>query len=424
MSRAHYAVLLAVGAVALVAGRGEAVASGFALREQSDSLLGQAFAGQNAYATDPSVIFFNPAGMSVLDGTRVSASASFIFPNIEFDNHGSTTAIGPGLLGTDEGGDIGENALVPAFYAMTSLGDLRIGIGINSPFGLSTEYENGTIPRFVALDSSIRTINVNPVVSYQVTPWLALGVGAQIQRADARLTNAGFFGQLGEGEVELQADDVGFGFTAGALITPRPGTRIGIGFRSSVSHTLDGEAEVHVPVLGTTTMDASADLDTPETLGLSLSQQVTDRLSLSGSIEWTNWSRFDELRVEFNSGAPDAVTQENWHDTYFFAVGADYRLTDKLVLRSGLAYDQSPVSDKFRTARLPDEDRYWVAVGGTYAVTDAISIDAGYTHIFVKDASINEGFDAVPGPGALPGTVRGDYEEGIDIFGVQVNIRI
>jgi long-chain fatty acid transport protein len=92
MSRAHYTALHAVGAVALVAGPGEAVASGFALREQSGSLLGQAFAGQNAYATDPSVIFFNPAGMSVLDGTRVSASASFIFPNLEFDNHGSTTA--------------------------------------------------------------------------------------------------------------------------------------------------------------------------------------------------------------------------------------------------------------------------------------------------------------------------------------------
>src|SRR5213593_3450365 len=114
MSRANRTALLAAGAAVFVAASGEAVASGFALREQSGSLLGQAFAGQNAYATDPSVIFFNPAGMSALDGTRVSASASFIFPNIEFDNHGSTTAIGPGLLGTDEGGDIGENALVPA----------------------------------------------------------------------------------------------------------------------------------------------------------------------------------------------------------------------------------------------------------------------------------------------------------------------
>jgi long-chain fatty acid transport protein len=75
---------------------------------------------------------------------------------------------------------------------------------------------------------------------------------------------------------------------------------------------------------------------------------------------------------------------------------ADYKLTDKFTVRGGVAYDQSPVSDKFRTARLPDEDRYWIAIGGTYAVTDAISIDAGYTHIFVKDASINEGFNVTP----------------------------
>jgi long-chain fatty acid transport protein len=422
MSGRTCAALLAFS-VAVVAGSGEAAASGFALREQSGSLLGQAFAGENAYAGDPSVIFFNPAGMSALNGTRVSAGASFIFPNIEFNNDGSTTALGPGILGTDEGGDIGENALVPSVYAMTSFGDFRIGIGVNSPFGLSTEYEDGTIPRFAALDSSLRTINVNPVVSYQVTPWLALGAGAQIQRTDARLTNAALFGPAGEGTVELQADDVGFGFTAGALVTPWAGTKLGLGFRSSVNHTLDGDVKINPPVGSSVTLDASADLETPESLGVSLSQQVTDRLSLSGTVEWTNWSRFNELRVKFDAGGPDSVTEEQWDDTFFFSLGADYKLTDRLTIRGGVAYDQSPVSDKFRTARLPDEDRYWIAIGGTYAVTDAISIDAGYTHIFVKDASINEGFNVTP-TGSVAGTLNGNYDEGIDIFGIQVNFRI
>jgi long-chain fatty acid transport protein len=422
MSGRNCAALLAFS-VAVVAGSGEAAASGFALREQSGSLLGQAFAGENAYAGDPSVIFFNPAGMSALNGTRVSAGASFIFPNIEFNNDGSTTALGPGILGTDEGGDIGENALVPSVYAMTSFGDFRIGIGVNSPFGLSTEYEDGTIPRFAALDSSLRTINVNPVVSYQVTPWLALGAGAQIQRTDARLTNAALFGPAGEGTVELQADDVGFGFTAGALVTPWAGTKLGLGFRSSVNHTLDGHVKINPPVGSSVTLDASADLGTPESLGVSLSQQVTDRLSLSGTVEWTNWSRFNELRVKFDAGGPDSVTEEQWDDTFFFSLGADYKLTDRLTIRGGVAYDQSPVSDKFRTARLPDEDRYWIAIGGTYAVTDAISIDAGYTHIFVKDASINEGFNVTP-TGSVAGTLNGNYDEGIDIFGIQVNFRI
>ena len=108
---------------------------------------------------------------------------------------------------------------------------------------------------------------------------------------------------------------------------------------------------------------------------------------------------------------------------FLFSLGADYKLTDRVTVRGGVAYDQSPVSDKFRTARLPDEDRYWIAIGGTYAVTDAISIDAGYTHIFVKDASIDENSNVTPN-GSVAGTLNGDYNEGIDIFGIQVNFRI
>jgi long-chain fatty acid transport protein len=384
-------------------------------------MLGQAFAGQNAYTADPSVIFYNPAGMSALDGTRASAVASYIHPQSEFDDDGSTS---PVPLGTDDGGDAGQDEVVPALYAMTSLGAFRLGIGANMPFGLSTEYNDGWIGRYAALDSRLMTINVNPVISYQVLDWLAIGAGAQIERADARLTNAAFFGVLGDGDVELQADDdVGFGFTAGALITPRPGTQIGIGFRSSIHHDLDGKAQVHVPVLGNTTMDASADLDTPESLGLSVHQRVTNRLSLTGTVEWTNWSRFDELRVKFDTpGVPDNVTEENWKDTYFFALGANYQLTDKLLLRGGVAYDQTPVRDNFRTARLPDEDRYWVALGTTYAFNDHISVDVCYTHIFVLDSSIDETFHPIPGSAAA-GTLHGDYENSVDILAVQANVK-
>jgi long-chain fatty acid transport protein len=426
MSIRTYAGLAAVSAAALLAGSEQASASGYALREQIGSMLGQAFAGQNAYAMDPSVIFFNPAGMSALDGTQVSAIASFIFPSNEFHNDGSVPAA---ILGTNEGGDAGANALVPTAYGMTSLGDFRIGVGVNAPFGLTTEYDEGWIGRYAALTSSLRTMNLNPVVSYQVTPWLALGAGAQIQRADARLTNselfgAGPFGTL-DGKTELQADDVGFGFTAGALITPRPGTMIGVGFRSSVSHTLEGEAEITTPTGATIfRSDATAELDTPESIGLSVFHQLNDRLSLAGTVEWTNWSRFEELRVKFENGAPDNVVDENWNDTFFLALGANYQLTDRFLVRGGVAYDQTPVQDDFRTARLPDEDRVWVAFGGTYALNDMLSVDFGYTHIFVQDASIEEDFRAPPGPGAATGTLSGDYENSVDIFAVQANIRL
>jgi long-chain fatty acid transport protein len=170
-------------------------ATGYAIREQSGSMLGQAFAGANAYSTDPSIIFFNPAGMSALDGTRASAAVSYIHPKNEFEQRRQHSATGI-VLGTDDGGDAGQDTLLPAFYGMTSLGAFRLGIGVNTPFGLSTSYNDGWIGRYAALDSRLMTINVNPVVSYQVLDWLAIGAGVQIENADARLTNAAFFGAL------------------------------------------------------------------------------------------------------------------------------------------------------------------------------------------------------------------------------------
>ncbi len=412
---------LALGIAAALLATGEAQASGFALREQSGSMLGQAFAGQNAYTNDPSVIFYNPAGMSALEGTQASVVTSLISPKNEFDDDGSTTTVG--VLGTNEGGDAGVDAVVPAMYGMTSFGDFRLGIGVNAPFGLKTEYDDDWIGRYAAITSRLKTINVNPVVSYQFTDWLSIGAGAQIQKADARLTNAALFGAAGDGEIELQADDIGFGFTAGALITPMDGTQIGIGFRSSVHHELRGRADVNAPApVPSSSINASADLDTPETVGLSLYQKITDRLSLVGTIEWTNWSRFDELRVEFDTGQPDSVTEENWEDSYFFALGANYELTQSLLLRGGVAYDQTPIKDEFRTARLPDEDRYWVALGATYSVNEMISLDVGYTHIFIRNASIEETFEPVPGNPAT-GTLQGEYENSVDIFVVQANLK-
>ena len=147
--KAAYA--LGVGA-ALLAPAG-ADATGYAIREQSGSMLGQAFAGANAYSADPSIIFFNPAGMSALDGTRASAVVNYIHPKNEFDDDGSTSLI---PLGTENGGDAGQDAIVPAFYGMTSIGAFRLGIGVNTPFGLSTSYNEGWIGRYAALDFEAR----------------------------------------------------------------------------------------------------------------------------------------------------------------------------------------------------------------------------------------------------------------------------
>ena len=414
-------VWLAGGCVAACLAAGEAGATGYMIREQSGSLLGQAFAGQNAYALDPSVIFHNPAAMSALDGRRASAAINAIRPYNQFDDEGSTAPVV--TLGTEESGDAGDDAIIPALYAMDSHGDWRFGLAVNVPYGLSTSYDDDWIGRYAAIDSELMSLNLNPVLSYRFNQYLSLGAGIQLQYIDARLTNAVFLGLAGDGLSELDANDWGFGVTAGALIEPRPGTRIGIGLRSAVSHEVVGNAKIETAGGATVFEDrASAEVETPETIGVSLHQAITDRLSVAATIEWTNWSRFKELRVRFDGGTADSVTEENWNDTLFYALGVNYQATPNLLLRGGVAFDETPVRNKYRTARLPDQDRTWVAAGFTYAWNEWASFDLGYAHLFVRDADIRETMEIAPG-GGLTGTLEGEYENGVDLLTLQANIR-
>ena len=100
-----------------------------------------------------------------------------------------------------------------------------------------------------------------------------------------------------------------------------------------------------------------------------------------------------------------------------YGLGLTYTHSDTWTFRGGIAYDESPISDQYRTARIPGEDRKWVALGASYNYSDHITIDAGYTHIFVSDPSINDGTNEDP---ASSYTLSGDYDASVDILGVQL----
>lgn len=110
------------------------------------------------------------------------------------------------------------------------------------------------------------------------------------------------------------------------------------------------------------------------------------------------------------------MTAENWNDTFFVSAGATWRPDENWTLRTGVAYDQSPVDDNFRTARIPDQDRYWIALGADYTVDERWSVSAGYTHIFVDEASLAQS-------SSTAGVLQGDYDSSIDIFTLGATFR-
>lgn len=205
-----------------------ALASGFAILEQSVRGLGNAFSG-SAAAEDASTIFFNPAGLTRLSGKSVVGAGFYIFPSALFSNSGSTIITGTPLTG-DNGGNGGESVFVPNLYTAWDISDrLKFGLGINSPFGLKTEYNEDWVGRYYAVNSKLTTININPTLAAKLTPNLSVGAGINLQYAKAELSNAIDFGLIGfsnrlrtrpqatDGFVELDGDDWSWGYNLGLL---------------------------------------------------------------------------------------------------------------------------------------------------------------------------------------------------------------
>lgn len=384
-------------------------AAGFALIEQNASGLGNAYAGAAAVAQDASTIYFNPAGMTLLPERQVVLAGHLIKPQAEFS--GTVT---PASLGGGNGGDAGDLAFVPnAYYAFRLTPDVHLGIGINAPFGLKTEYDPTWMGRTQAIKSEVKTINLNPAIAWKANDALSLGAGVSIQYAEATLSNSA----NGAGIATVHGDDYGWGFNLGLLWQPSEATRIGLTYRSEVDYTLEGDVEFSIATIANGPVTAAATM--PDSASLSLFHKLSPQWELLADLTWTGWSDFRELRIVRNGGVTLGLTPENWADSYRYSIGINYHVDQNLTLRGGVAFDETPVSDAYRTARIPDEDRTWVAVGAQYRLSPKSTIDLGYAHLFVKDARINKR-ELSNLPPVTNVILSGTYEGSVDILSAQL----
>jgi long-chain fatty acid transport protein len=390
--------------LALAACGSAAHAAGYALIEQNASGLGNAYAGQAASAQDASTIFFNPAGMTMLPDRQVVLAGHLIKPGAEF---GGTVT--PNIGGGD-GGDAGDLAFVPnAYFAFRLTPEVHLGIGAFAPFGLKTEYDSTWVGRVHAIESELKTINVNPSIAWKLSDALSLGAGVSIQYIEATLTNATGAG-LPPAVGAVKGDDYGWGYNLGLLWQASERTRFGLAYRSKIDHTLEGDLKVNGIVAAT---PVYADVTLPDSASLSAFHRVNDRWDVMADVSWMGWRSFDVLNVVNAAGTSVTPrTPEHWDDTWRVSVGANWRLNDRLTLRGGVAYDETPVSDRFRTARIPDEDRTWLAFGAQYRLSPQSLIDVGYAHLFIKDARIDETRSGL--------ALSGEYDSAVDILSVQL----
>ena len=411
-------------------------AAGFAIIEQGVTGLGNAYAGGAASAEDASTIFYNPAGMILVPNSQFVGALHVISPTTNFD--GSATVGGVVPVTGGDGGEAGETGLVPNFYYVRALeSGLKLGLGINAPFGLATEYDAGWEGRYHALRSELRTVNFNPALAFKLGERLSLGAGINLQYIDVpELSQAIDFATVcsglaigacaglpttNDGRVKLGGDDWSWGYNFGLLYEFSEQTRLGFAYRSKIDHELEGTADF----TGTPTAlqalgvfvddDVTADISVPETASLSLYHNLNPRLAIMGDVTWTRWSRFQELRVQFETNPQsDLVTPEQWDDSLRYAVGLTYDYDDRWILRTGVAFDETPIpSAELRTPRIPGNDRRWLAVGASYRHSRGLFFDFGYAHLFISDTPINN----TNSTGAI---LTGTYQSSVDILSGQV----
>ncbi|MED5499706.1 OmpP1/FadL family transporter [Salinicola salarius] len=413
--RLSLAVALASAAVS-----GQALAGAFQLQEQSVSGQGTSWAGRASNVQDATIVFGNPAGMSFLDRAQLTAGTHYIDASSDISNDTATT-LGARSGGSTDGDMIPQKAIPFGYYVQPINDRWSFGLGVYAPFGLITDYNDDFKGRYFGNYSDVEVITAQPTLSYRFNDKFSVGVGitynsinGELEQKTPSLTAPGV---SPDGTVNVDGDDEAWGYNIGLIYRPIESTTLGLTYRSKVDYTLDGDITVsNLIVPGDVKRDASLDITLPETIDFSITHEFNDRWTMMAAATYIRWSRFDELNVE-NDLLP-VSEQQDYEDAWQYALGLSYRVNAQWLLRTGIAYDESPISDSTRTVRVPSADRTLFSLGAGWTPTPDLTIDVAYTYIQEADAEVNQTSEQFPGT-----TYSADYDNSLNLFGLQATYR-
>lgn len=431
-------------AIAAAAFASQVSAGGYQINEQSVSGQGYGHAGRSSNVNDATIVFGNPAGMSFLDRAQVTAGGAYLDVSTDIRNAQAHQTLDAGVaqggapvgmqvpigdIPGSNGGDMVPGTLVPfAFYAHPVNERLAFGFGVYVPFGSKTDYEDGFQGRYFGDYTELRVISAQPTVSYRFNDQWAIGAGITYNRVDGELRR-----QLPTGleydpandiDARVEGDDDAWGYNLGVMYQPVPETTLGLTYRSKVSYTLTGDFRAYTQdgmELASQRESASLSLTTPETINFSITQQMTDRLTLMAGAAWVRWSRFEQIDVETPSGRIP-IEEQNYSNAWAFALGGEYQLNPQWALRAGVTVDNTPSNDQFRSVRIPSDDRRIFSIGAGWTPIPDLTVDVAYSYLTERGTFISQSRDdLLEGIGGA--TYSADYKNEAHGFGAQLTYR-
>lgn len=349
----------------------------------SDSYgLGMRIADQNAEATargnaftatadNPSAIFYNPAGITELEGTRalVGGYGITLKARVELAD---TTPLGVGQSHNFSSTNT-ELQAVPTFYVTTKLKDypIALGLGVYAPYGFAMEYPDNTPFRNLTIKGNIQYITINPVIAWKITETLSVAAGPTISYGQAELVN----GIVNPGDqFKFKGDGVAYGFNAGIMWNPHRMHHFGLTYRSASRINFSGHSTTHYSAFTTPTPfgpfpvpgadsreDSDADLDLPQNWVFGYSFRPTDDWNFEFNIDWTDWDSLNTVVINQRSG--DAAVPFNWESSFFYEFGVTKKFANGFKASAGYIYSENSVPNESFNPGIPDSNRHIFSAG-------------------------------------------------------------
>jgi len=426
-------------------------AASFKLAESSATGLGRAYAGEAAMADNAATQARNPAMLTYLEGTHFSVGAVYVMPNV--DVHGDVALSSP-LFGPDpivmnaDMKDVAPSAIVPNIFFSEQLNEKWTwGLGINSNFGLETYIPETHAAAIFGNQTSITTVEFNPNIAYKINSEFSVGGGLRLVYGEGSISASvpswieglksklpePIAGQLPAGGTTLKSmegDDISQGWNIGATWQISTMHRVGFAYHSEVKLNLDGEASGLLYTGGQDmSIEGNLPIELPAFAEISSYHQLSDNFAMHASINWTQWSVFDELVAYFPGETKpigdidsDLVKEENFKDNWRFAVGSTYQINDDWLYRAGIALDQTAVDNEHRTLSIPDSDRLWFSSGLGYKASEDLTLDFSVTYIKAHgDAQIDESLNLL---GLAQVDFSGETSGDVYLVGMQLSYKL
>ncbi|MDO8602559.1 MAG: outer membrane protein transport protein [Candidatus Omnitrophota bacterium] len=379
-----------------------------------------------AQADSPAAVQFNPAGLTQLKGNHARVGYTSAIPrNFRTDTSGN-----------DQSSSQIDNFFIPSIYLVNNLKseNWKFGLGVTSPYGLGTDWADDSFARFQTTESSLQVLQINPTIAYKYNNTISLGFGIDYIMSETS-SHKRIADTTGLGDFHAKGNDDGWGYNLGLLVKPSEKYSIGVAYRSRVKLTYKGTISMTNLSSGiygsgglgyfpndTYVTGMESRLTLPQTLALGYAFKPDQKLTIETDAIWTDWSSVQEDFAKYteegdanrlavlNDGNPLA---KDWNATMSYGIAAKYQATDKLVLRCGYLYAETPVPAANFEPSMVDMDMHCVSVGAGYALKKDLTVDAAYFGGFYKDRYITNDIALSSGS-----DLDGMYESYVNVFSV------